>query len=312
MKKLAILETDNFSPEVIRLLKNYFHVDLNNNLSIKKALEEYDIVWFRLGHQIKKGDLKGSIKTKYIVTPVTGLTHIDTEAAEKKGISIISLKGEFEFLKEVRATAEHTLGLALSLLRKIPFAFQSVLQGKWDRDLFRGAEIYKKTVGIVGMGRLGQIVAEYFNAMGASIIYYDRNKKIKIPLYTQAPDMDFLLERSDIVSLHISFEKENIGFFSVNYFSKMKTSAFFINTSRGELVDEKALLDVLVNRKIAGAALDVIRDEFSFTGTHPLIKYARHHDNLILTPHIGGNTFESFEKTEMFIAKKLIKEIYGE
>ena len=215
-------------------------------------------------------------------------------------------KGEQAFLKEVRATAEHTILLTLALMRKIIAATQDTMSGNWDREPFKGTEIYKKKVGIIGYGRLGKIVADYFKALGAKILVYE-----KYPLNFVKHDVTFtsledLLAQSDIVSLHINYLPENIRFLKLHHFALMKSSAIFINTSRGQLIDGNALVIALRKRMIAGAAIDVISDEFNTDFAPELVFFKTAcPDNFIITPHIGGNTWESFEKTEAFIFDKL-------
>jgi D-3-phosphoglycerate dehydrogenase len=311
--KVIIAEPKDFSKEVKTSLESSFNLTVKNLKSdeLEHAFCHFDIFWFRLGFQIDRTLIEMSNRrVKYIVTPVTGLNHIDTVACAEYGIRIISLKGEFEFLKEVRATAEHTLLLTLALLRKLVPAAGSTISGSWDREPFKGNEIFKKTVGIIGFGRLGKIVCDYYKALGAKILIYEKNPNAELLTSSELVDLDTLLRESDIVSLHINFLPENIKFFSAHHFSLMKPSAVFINTSRGQLVNGEALKNALINGEISGAALDVISDEFDLSNSPELeLLTSNKLANLIITPHIGGNTWESFAKTEKFIYNKLIKAI---
>jgi D-3-phosphoglycerate dehydrogenase / 2-oxoglutarate reductase len=311
--KLIIAEPKDFSEEVKVYLKASFDLTIKNLKSdeLEYAFCNHDIFWFRLGFKIDRNLIEMSNRTvKYIVTPVTGLNHIDTIACAEYGINIISLKGEFEFLKEVRATAEHTLLLTLALLRKLVPAVESTISGSWDRELYKGNEIFKKTVGIIGFGRLGKIVYDYYKALGAYVMIYEKYPNAQLRDSSELVDMNTLLRESDIVSLHINFLPENIEFFTARHFSLMKPSAVFINTSRGQLVNGEALKDALINSEISGAALDVISDEFDLSNSPELdLLTSNKLANLLITPHIGGNTWESFDKTEKFIYNKLIKAI---
>jgi D-3-phosphoglycerate dehydrogenase / 2-oxoglutarate reductase len=311
--KVIIAEPKDFSEEVKTFLESSFNLTVKNLKSdeLEHAFCHFDVFWFRLGFQITRDliELKNR-KVKYIVTPVTGLNHIDTKACEEYDIKIISLKGEDEFLKEVRATAEHTILLTLALIRKLVSATGSTISGSWDREPFKGNEIFKKTVGIIGFGRLGKIVCDYYKALGAKILIYEKNPNAELLTSSELVDLDTLLRESDIVSLHINFLPENIKFFSTHHFSLMKPSAVFINTSRGQLVNGEALKNALINGEISGAALDVISDEFDLSNSPELeLLTSNKFANLIITPHIGGNTWESFAKTEKFIYNKLIKAI---
>lgn len=311
--KVIIAEPKDFSEDVKTLLESSFNLTIKNlrHFELENAFCNYDIFWFRLGFQIDRALIEMSKRTvKYIVCPVTGLNHIDTVACEENGVTIISLKGEFEFLKEVRATAEHTILLTMALLRKLVPAVESTISGSWNRDPYKGNEIFKKTVGIIGFGRLGKIVSDYFEALGANILIYEKNPNTELLNSLKLVDLETLLKQSDIVSLHINFIPENIEFISARHFSLMKSSAVFINTSRGQLVDSQALKNALINSEISGAALDVIFDEFDLLNSPELEFLTRNKPaNLIITPHIGGNTWESFDKTEKFIYNKLIKAI---
>jgi D-3-phosphoglycerate dehydrogenase len=265
-----------------------------------------DIFWFRLAYKIDSQVLSEKTKCKYLITPVTGIDHIDESLCEKLGIKIICLRGEYEFLNEVRATAEHTILLTLALLRNLVPSVNHVNNFQWLRDLFRGSELYKKNVGIIGLGRLGRIVADYFHAFGCNIFYYDIEEK-NAP-YKKIDTPDQLVQNSDIISIHIPYNKMNHHFISDTLLSRFKKNSILINTSRGGVIDGVDLLQQLKNKNIQGAALDVLEGEPDIE-KNKLIAFAKKNHNLIITPHIGGNTFESFEKTEHFIYEKLINSI---
>ena len=309
--KIRVLETSDFSDSVkarLSMIGDLTFLDKRENESLDQIFKKYDIIWFRLGYEISTNTINFSeAKAKYLVTPVTGLNHIDLDKCKEFDITVISLKNEFDFLKNIRATAEHTILLTLSILRKINSASASVLNKKWNRENFRGNEIYNKTVGIIGFGRLGSIVSDYFSALGARIIYYDDNLKKTTSNKYKYVALDELLKKSDIISLHIDYSKKNLNFINKSHFDLMKNSAVFINTSRGELINGSDLVYSLKNNKILGAAIDVISDEFNYKNSPEIIYYSTNPNNLIITPHIGGNTYESFEKTEEFILAKLEK-----
>lgn len=311
--KVIIAEPKDFSNDVKSLLESRFDLTIRELKTdeLWDVFSKFDIFWFRLGFQIDRALIEMSNRrVKYIVTPVTGLNHIDTVACAEQGVEIISLKGEVEFLKEVRATAEHTLLLTLALLRKFVPATNSTISGSWKREQFKGNEIFEKTVGIIGFGRLGRIVGDYYKALGAKLLIYEKTPNNELLLSSELVDLDTLLKESDIVTLHINFMPENVDFFSDRHFDLMKSSAIFINTSRGQLVNAEALENALVNGEISGAALDVVSDEFDLANSPELeLLTCSKPANLIITPHIGGNTWESFDKTEKFVYNKLIKAI---
>ena len=306
-----IAESNDFSLEVIRYLESFAEVNLQavDHTNLKEALEQCDIFWMRLGYQINSNVLTTNSRCKIIAVPATGIDHIDEKLCAELGVKVLSLRGERKFLKEVRATAELTIGLALALMRHIPHAYQSVRSGEWNRDQFRGNEIYKKTVGIIGLGRLGEIVGNYFLAMGMKVIAYDIRDEPKLLKQFEFKDsIETVVEKADLISLHVNYSPENHQLINEYIISKFKEGAYFINTSRGGLVDEHALLNRLQTGKLKGAALDVLWGEPNIEN-HPLVLYAKQNSNLLLVPHIGGNTFESFEKTERFIAEKINLEV---
>ena len=311
MKKIFIAETEDISRDVINELKKYFNVTFKNaqKNELKNIFENFHVFWFRLGFKIDSAILKNPKNiVETIVCPVTGLDHIDVNLCKKKGIKIISLRGEKSFLKKVRATSELTILLALELLRNARFAFDDVHKGKWVRNDFKGHELYNKKIAILGYGRLGKIVADLFSAFGAIPVVYDI-KKVKSK-YEVANSLKNLLMNAYLCSIHISYSEENIDFFNEDLIKLLPKGCFIVNTSRGSLVCEKDVVKYLINNHISAYATDVLSAEPDIKKSK-LWKYARYNpERVIITPHIGGNTYESFKKTEKFMFKKLI-EHYG-
>lgn len=309
--KIRIGESEDFSQDVIDFLRQFARVDIApfRQEDLKQILQDYDVLWFRLAYRIDSDSIENNIRCKVIATPVTGVDHIDEKACAEQGIKIICLRGEREFLKEVRATAEMTIALTFAVMRNMMDAEQDVKRGNWRRDSFRGYEVYKKTVGIIGLGRLGAITAEYFKALGAEVIGYDIALE-NAPDFVHIEDsMEEVVKKADIISIHVKYDESTHNLIDENIFQHFTNKKWLINTSRGGIVNEVALLKVLEEGKIAGAGLDVIQDEHFFNESNPLLQYAGKNRNLIIIPHIGGNTYESFEKTEWFIAEKILKEV---
>jgi D-3-phosphoglycerate dehydrogenase len=307
--RILVAESGGFPPEALARLRQAGEVilaDLDYQ-GLREAIGEAEVLWVRLRHRIDAALLDRAPQLRMVVTPTTGLNHIDADALKRRGIRLVSLRGEVEFLKDVRATAEHTLGLMLALIRHIPQAAADVAAGHWRRDRFQGSELYGKTIGIVGFGRLGQIVSRYLQAFDTQVLLSDP----RLPEgYTdgalRATTLRYLLENSDLVTLHVDLSDETRGFFAAEQFQTMKPGSCFINTARGELIDERALLEALSSGRMAGAALDVLCEETSSgMAHHRLVEYARMHDNLLITPHLGGCTGESKRKTEAFLADKV-------
>lgn len=260
---------------------------------------------------VRKDLLDRMPNLRVIAVPTTGLNHIDTAETERRDIKIVSLKGRRDITEKIYATSELTVGLILALLRHLPMAHGHVVDGGWDRMKFVGHEVSRKVIGLVGCGRLGSRVATILQGMGATIVVTDPNQSLAtIPAGVELLPFHETLRRADVVSVHVDLNPQTTHFFGADQFAAMKPNAYFINTSRGEVLDEKALYDALVSGKLAGAALDVMDGEHP-SGAHlvenPLVIYAKTHGNLILSPHIGGATEESMHLTEEAIANEVLK-----
>lgn len=292
MKKWRILiaEPENFSKSALSLLAEVATIDCRaiKQTEVRKALEDYDVVWIRLHLQVKAVDLPQSPRCQFVVSATTGTDHLDLESLNQSGIQVLCLREERDFLETIGVTAELTLGLILALARRLPAAVNSVVgQGRWDRDAFRGIELYGKTAGIVGLGRLGQKMSRYLSALGMKVIGWDPYVP-HLDGVQPASSLDALLMESNVVTVHIPLNQETRVMFNSERFAAMRSGAFFINTSRGDLVDENALLDVLLSGHLGGAALDVLCGEPEIDLDNQLVRYAGNHSNLIITPHIGG------------------------
>jgi D-3-phosphoglycerate dehydrogenase len=308
-KKIILAEPDDFPADaelalqsIGKVAKGPFTRDI-----LKQELQDASVLVVRLGHMIDRDLLKDSSNLKAIVTATTGLNHIDLDYTEERGIEVLSLKGERSFLEMISPTADLTFGLILSLLRNIPAAAQDVLSGSWDRDSFKGYDLRGKTLGIYGLGRIGRKVARMGLAFDMNVIAYDIAPSAMEGV--TLVDERSLLEASDIVSLHIPYSDPLKSFFNAEKFALMRKDSYFINTARGELLDENSLLTSLTLKRISGAALDVLDGEYgaseAWVKSHPLIQYAAHNKNLIITPHIGGASYDSMARVENFMIEKL-------
>ena len=310
-RKILISESKDFNQEALTKLRDEADVLVGqlDRASLLASLSEIDVLWVRLGHRVDREVFEAGPRLRFVVTNTTGLNHVDLEEASRRQIQVLSLQGETEFLRNVRATAEHTLALALALVRHLPDAIADVKAGNWQRDKFRGNELFGRTAGVLGYGRLGRIVARYLLALEMRVIVCDpRIQELDIDKRVTVLPLRALLNEADLVTLHVSLTQDTYSFFGRREFEAMKQGAWFINTARGELIDESALLHALQTGKIAGAALDVLDQELCMMlRERPLISYASANSNLIITPHIGGCTTESSGKTELFLADLLLK-----
>lgn len=300
-------EPDGYSEEARRILRSLG--DLVERRMTQRSLEaeigEYDVLITRLGLAIDRAVLS-SPRLVAVVTATTGLDHVDTEAAAEYGVEILSLRGETAFLRDVPATAEHSWALLLALARRVPHAFRSVLDGAWERDRFRGTEIRGKTLGLVGVGRVGSQVARFGLAFGMRVVGFDPAPEELLDGVEYVDALDDVLRAADVVSIHVPLDAGTIRLIGRRELERMRPGALLVNTSRGAVVDEAALVDALRSGRLAGAAVDVLADERNASAS-PIVAYARTHDNLIVTPHIGGATMESMARTEVFMARKLAR-----
>ena len=300
-------------PEAKNILDSAGLVDYGNYSynELKNVLGGYEVLIPSLKFVLDRNFLKKAERLQLIATPSTGTDHIDIKSAGELNIQVISLKGEYEFLQNVTATAEHAFALLFSVIRKIPFAFEHVKQGMWNSDCFRGHELSGKVFGIIGYGRLGEMVSQYAHAFGMYVLAYDPYRKINV-LRVKQVELNTLLEESDIISVHVHLNEETKGFISRKEFSIMKKGVFIINTSRGAVIDENAFVESLGNGTIKAAGIDVLAGELTGeTSGSALVEYARTHTNLIITPHIGGVTFESQKKAFVFTAQKVKEFLLG-
>lgn len=314
---ILITEPGDYSKEALATYKKLGRVYLYTELSIKNkksVLAKTDVIVIGLAIQLDNNFLGQLPNLKIIASPATGMNHLDLEEIKSRGIKIISLRGRKGFLRNVPSTAEETFGLIFSLARNIPWAFDDVKNGGWDRVKWRGHQLKEKTIGLLGFGRLGKIVARYAKAFNMKIIACDPNvseKFMKSRGVVKVSQED-LFKKSDIVSLHVLLTDKTQNLVKEKHLKSMKPSAYLINTARAELIEKNALYNALKNKWIKGVAIDVMWDERG-DGSHlknnNLVAYARQNKNLIVLPHVGGATFEAMEITQDFIANLVQKHV---
>ena len=309
-------EPEGYSRKAYKLLDTIGHVieEKCDRERLFSLVPEMDVLIVRLGHSIDNELFEKASELKIIVTATTGLNHIDLDAAAKHGVTVLSLQGERAFLDSLTATAELTWTLLLALVRKLPKAIEHVNHGGWNRDLFKGNQLKEKVLGIVGYGRLGSIVARYGKAFDMRVIATDPNVFDMGP-YVEKVEMAELVSSADVISLHVNYDETTHGMMDETIFKKVKPGAILVNTSRGELIDEVAMLKALDTGILSGVALDVLSYESNKTQSWPtdsdVWKRLSSDLNILISPHIGGVTFESMEETEVFMANKLKKHING-
>ncbi len=291
----------------VDLLKEKYHVDVyseNQPLSrtlLLQKVRDCDALVSLLSDKIDEDVLKRGEKLKIVANYAVGYNNIDNAAAKKQGIMVTNTPGVL-----TNATAELAFALLISLTRKIieadKFTRDRNFMG-WDPLLFLGDELKGKTIGIIGMGRIGQDMAMKCTAFGMNVIYYNRkpaDHKTEKRLSARYSPLEKLLQKSDAISIHTPLTDETYHFMNKEILARMKTGSYLINTSRGEVIDEKALVDALRAGKIKGAGLDVY--EFEPKISNELIGM----NNVVLLPHIGSATKETRNKMSEMVAKNVI------
>jgi D-3-phosphoglycerate dehydrogenase / 2-oxoglutarate reductase len=326
--RILVAESTGFSAAAKQRLRELGHVTLADldQAALLGAVGSADVLFVRLRNRVNRNILAAAPFLRAVVSPTTGLDRLDLPALDARGIAVLSLRGELEFLRRVPATAEHTWALLLALARRLPAAAAAARSGDWDRDRFRGRELAGKTLGVVGLGRLGSMVAGYGAAFGMRVVAYDpyldpwpaaatsggAGSPGDVP--ERMPSLVALLEASDVVSLHVPLHDGTRGMLDVQALGHVKPGAVLVNTSRGDVVNEEALVEAVRSGRLAGAALDVVEGETGSggPGASPAVRFAAGDDRILVTPHIGGATLESMENTEIFMAEKLARWLRGE
>ncbi|MCL9805102.1 NAD(P)-binding domain-containing protein [Flavobacterium amniphilum] len=313
--KILITESKDFSQKALEMLTVNNEVvisDIKDKENLIESIKDVEVIFIRLRFNFDQAVLQHAKKLKYILSPTTGLDHIDIEYFNKCGGQVVSLKGETEFLNNIPSTAEHTWALLLTLFKKIPSSFEHVKKGYWNRDLFKGNNLRNKKIGILGLGRVGKQVAKFADVFGMEIQYFDIKNVESEYKKVNSPEELFL--NSDVVTIHIPYDSENHNYVDEKLLSRCKKGIILINTSRGGIWDEDYVAKLIHQNRIGGLATDVLKDELNGEKriSNPLVKLASGNDNIIITPHIAGATFESMNLTEEFIVSKFINLVSSE
>ncbi|MFZ4696199.1 MAG: NAD(P)-dependent oxidoreductase [Verrucomicrobiia bacterium] len=244
-------------------------------------------------------------KLKLVATATTGTDHLALDLLERRGIPVFSIKQDRELLDNITTTAELAFGLLLTCARHLPECFEASRQGYWGRDKFSGTQLNGKTLGIVGVGRLGTMMSQYGRAFRMRVIGHDPYQP-RIPEGVEMVELDRFLGESDFVTLHVHLTEQTRNLLGATQLSRMKRGACLINTSRGGLIDEAALVREMESGRIAAAGLDVIDGEWlEDKYHHPLIAYSRKNRRLYITPHVAGTSPDAIRMTVRFTLQKV-------
>lgn len=297
---MKVLVADEISKSGVEMLKAHgYKVDVRTGLKedeLVKAIKDYDVLLVRSATKATRKVIEAS-RLKVIGRAGIGVDNIDVPAATEKGILVMNAPSG-----NVISTAELTVGLLFALARKIPQADASTKRGEWKRKEMKGVQVAGKTLGIVGLGRVGAEVARRASALGMKVIAYDPlvSPEVGVKLHVRLVTLDRLLEESDFVTVHTPLTPQTKDMLGKAELSKMKKGAMLVNCARGGVVNEEALYEALSGGRLAGAAVDV------FTEEPPKSSRLLTLDNVILTPHLGATTREAQEDVGSEIAEQVI------
>lgn len=306
MSKPVVLIAEELSPATIEALGPDFevvNVDGTDRPALLSAVATADAILVRSATQVDEEVLNAAKQLKVIARAGVGLDNVDIKAATQAGVMVVNAP-----TSNIISAAELTVTHILSLARHVPMAHASLTQGQWKRSAYTGTELYEKTIGIIGLGRIGALVAERLKGFGVEIVAYDpyisaaRAQQLGVTLL----ELSELLKQSDFVTIHMPKTPETVGMIGKAELASMKPTAYVVNVARGGLIDEDALREALLAGEIAGAGLDV------FVSEPPKDDALTGLANVVVTPHLGASTDEAQEKAGISVAKSVRLALAGE
>jgi D-3-phosphoglycerate dehydrogenase len=297
---MKVLICDSIAHEGIEMMRQAgIEVDVKTGLApeeLEKTVGDYDVLVVRSATRVRKPLIEAARNLKLIVRAGVGLDNVDVECAQAGGIEVINTPAA-----STNAVAELTIGYLLAMARRIPQATASVRDGKWEKKKFDGHEIAGKTLGLVGYGRIGWLVAKKALALGMKIIAYDPYVADPRGLEMEFVSLEELLQRADYISMHLPLTEETRNLIDAPQFEMMKDGVCIINCARGGTINEEALCAAIKSGKVVGAALDVYLEE------PPKDTRLFELDEVIGSPHIGAATVEAQQRVSTEVAEKVIE-----
>jgi D-3-phosphoglycerate dehydrogenase len=305
-KRAKVLVKENIGDSGVALLREHFDVELGFDLDdaqLAERLGEFDGILIRSATKLTAELIERGSRLSVIGRAGVGVDNVDVEAATKRGIVVANAPQS-----NVVTAAEHTMALLLALARNIPQAYASLTAGKWERSKFSGVELYDKTLGILGFGRIGQLVAQRARGFGMRVLAFD--PFVSAELYRElrvekADSPEDIYAQSDFITIHLPKTADTLNFLNGEAFAKMRDGVRILNVARGGLIDEAALKDALDSGKVAGAALDVFPSEPMTE--NPLFAYP----NVVVTPHLGASTAEATDRAGYQSAEQVVAALTG-
>ncbi|MCS7281562.1 MAG: phosphoglycerate dehydrogenase [Desulfobacterota bacterium] len=300
---VKVLIADDLSEKALEILKeNNFEFDIKTGLKgeeLRAIIGNYDALIVRSATKVTKDVIEKADKLKIIGRAGIGVDNVDVAAATEKGIIVMNTPQG-----NALAAAEHTIGLIFAAARKIAQADRTMKEGKWEKKKLMGIEIYGKTLGIIGIGNIGSLVAEKALGLGMRVIAYDPyvSREYAEAKKVELVDFETLLRESDIITIHVPLSKETKNMINKEAIEKMKDGVILVNVARGSIVNEKDLLDALNSGKVSYAALDVFEVEPP-PPSDPLVLS----EKTVCTPHLGASTVEAQDKVAIDIANQIVE-----
>ena len=306
---MKILVSDDVSVKGVELLRKHgYEVDVKKNLDeagLVACIGEYDGLITRSMTHVTEKVIDAAKKLKVVGRAGVGVDSIDIKKATERGIVVVNTP-----TANTMAATEHTCAMIMAITRHIPQAHNSLMAGEWDRSRFTGIQLKDKTIGIIGVGRIGSRIAKRMQAMEMKTIGYDPyipEERFK-QLGVESVDLDTLLKTSDYITMHTPLTKETRGMIGKEEIAKMKDGVRVINVSRGAVLDIQALAEALKNGHVAGAAIDVFPTEPLTKEINPFIGL----DNVVITPHLGASTVEAQIGVSVDVAEGVMAALNGE
>ena len=303
---MKVLISDNLSPRGVEILKNAgFDVDFRSKTpaeEIEQIIGDFDALIIRSATKVTAALLEKATRLKVIGRAGSGLDNVDIPAATKKGVVVMNTPGG-----NTVTTAEHTIGMLFACARMIPQAYASMKAGKWEKKKFEGVELWDKTLGVVGLGAIGGVVASRCAALGMKVLAYDPFISVEKAraLGVELADLPTIWKRADFITVHTPKTKETANLINTATIAQMKDGVRIINCARGGIVNEQDLYEALKSGKVGAAAFDVFEKEPP--ENHPLMTL----DNFIATPHLGASTQEAQENVATAVAEQVVDYLVG-
>jgi D-3-phosphoglycerate dehydrogenase len=304
---MKVLASEKLSQAGLEHLSEHFEVDVRLGLSpseLSEVIGAYDALIIRSATKVDADLIERAENLKVIGRAGIGLDNVDVEAATRQGVLVVNAPQS-----NVLSAAEHTLALLLAQARNIPQAHEALINGRWERERWNGVELHGKTLGVIGLGRVGTLVAQRANAFGMHLVAYDpyvsaqRAAQMGVDLVETIGEV---CRRADFLTIHLPKNPETVGIIGADQFAEMRDGVRIVNTARGGLIDENALADAIESGKVAGASIDVFVGEpvtehrlFSLPG-------------VVVTPHLGASTAEAQDKAGTTIAEQVLLALRGE